>query len=344
MTQRARLSPVRPVLTRASARAGTGPSRGAPRDRCPARRAQRGARPVRANHVARLFGDHDRRRVGVARRDRRHDRRVHDPQAGDAVHAQSRVDHAARIAGRSHPARADGMEDRRADVARGASERFFPLDRVRPGRNSSGSNGASAGAATIRRVRRSDVDRDAAVLVGRKVVRRDLRRLPRIAVVIWTLPRDVGRRLHTLAVKASNTCSGSPNLCSDSGCTWYSRSGRSPRRTNARTRPAAMATCTSARCAATRTRARSPSLPSTLPRPRVQRARVADLRDGAQLQMVLQILADAGKGCTTSMPQAASTSGCADAGELEKLRRIDRAGRQDHFLRRSHVVRCAALR
>src|SRR5689334_12846409 len=41
-----------------------------------------------------------------------------------------------------------------------------------------------------------------------------------------TLPRDVGRRLHTLAVKASNACSGSPNLGSDRGCTWYSTSGR----------------------------------------------------------------------------------------------------------------------
>ena len=41
------------------------------------------------------------------------------------------------------------------------------------------------------------------------------------------LPRDVGRRLHTLAVKASNVCSGSPNFGSDSGCTWYSTSGRS---------------------------------------------------------------------------------------------------------------------
>ena len=38
-------------------------------------------------------------------------------------------------------------------------------------------------------------------------------------------PREVGRRLHTLAVKAGKRCSGSPNLSSVSGCTWYSMFG-----------------------------------------------------------------------------------------------------------------------
>ena len=36
-----------------------------------------------------------------------------------------------------------------------------------------------------------------------------------------TLPRLVGFRLQTLAVKALNACSGSPKASSDSGCTWY---------------------------------------------------------------------------------------------------------------------------
>src|SRR4051812_5638772 len=40
-----------------------------------------------------------------------------------------------------------------------------------------------------------------------------------------TVPRLVGFRLHTLAVKAGNACSGSPNASSDSGCTWYSMLG-----------------------------------------------------------------------------------------------------------------------
>ena len=36
-----------------------------------------------------------------------------------------------------------------------------------------------------------------------------------------TVPRLVGLRLHTLAVKASKACRGSPKASSDSGCTWY---------------------------------------------------------------------------------------------------------------------------
>src|SRR5918912_4121913 len=42
---------------------------------------------------------------------------------------------------------------------------------------------------------------------------------------IVTEPRLVGFRLHTLAVNASNGCSGSPNASSDNGWTWYSRFG-----------------------------------------------------------------------------------------------------------------------
>ena len=38
-----------------------------------------------------------------------------------------------------------------------------------------------------------------------------------------TWPRDAGRRLHTDAVNAGKSCSGSPKRSSDSGCTWYSR-------------------------------------------------------------------------------------------------------------------------
>ena len=41
----------------------------------------------------------------------------------DAEHAQPRVDHGVRIAGKAHFRRTDGVEDRRADVARGLGER-----------------------------------------------------------------------------------------------------------------------------------------------------------------------------------------------------------------------------
>ena len=57
------------------------------------------------DHRGRLFADHDRRRVGVATGDLRHDRGVSDAQPFDAVHAQPRIDH--RVAARSHPAGAD---------------------------------------------------------------------------------------------------------------------------------------------------------------------------------------------------------------------------------------------
>src|SRR5688572_650977 len=38
-----------------------------------------------------------------------------------------------------------------------------------------------------------------------------------------TEPREVGRRLQALAVKALNLCGGSPKRSSEIGCTWYSR-------------------------------------------------------------------------------------------------------------------------
>src|SRR4051794_1629168 len=40
-----------------------------------------------------------------------------------------------------------------------------------------------------------------------------------------TYPREIGRRLQTLAVNALNGCGGSPNLSSEIGCTWNSRFG-----------------------------------------------------------------------------------------------------------------------
>src|SRR5437868_1065230 len=46
-------------------------------------------------------------------------------------------------------------------------------------------------------------------------------------LLMRTLPRLVGLRLQTLAVKAGKLCSGSPKASSESGCTWYSRFGHS---------------------------------------------------------------------------------------------------------------------
>src|SRR5438093_1104057 len=41
-----------------------------------------------------------------------------------------------------------------------------------------------------------------------------------LAERIRTVPRDVGRKLQALTVMAGKRCRGSPNLSSDSGCTW----------------------------------------------------------------------------------------------------------------------------
>src|SRR5690349_22034649 len=59
------------------------------------------------HHIGALLADHDRRRIGVAARQRRHDRRVGNAQALDAVHAQFAVDDGKRI--RPHLAGSDRM-------------------------------------------------------------------------------------------------------------------------------------------------------------------------------------------------------------------------------------------
>lgn len=43
--------------------------------------------------------------------------------------------------------------------------------------------------------------------------------------VMWTPPRDDGRRWQTGVVKAGNPCSGSPKRSGEGGCACYSRSG-----------------------------------------------------------------------------------------------------------------------
>jgi len=63
--------------------------------------------PRGADHCGTLLGDHNRRRVGVGRGDRRHHRGVDDPQPIDAVHAQLAVDDAHRV--RTHQAGAAGV-------------------------------------------------------------------------------------------------------------------------------------------------------------------------------------------------------------------------------------------
>ena len=61
---------------------------------------------------------------------------------------------------------------------------------------------------------------------------------------------------------------------------------------------------------------------------------LCDLEDHAELQVVLQVLADAGQLVRARRCRAArSSSRRADAGELQELRRADRAGGEDHLAR-----------
>lgn len=65
--------------------------------------------PFFLDHVRRLFRDHDRRRVGVAPDDGRHNGRVHHPEPGHAVHFEPRADHRLHVFLRPHLARAHRM-------------------------------------------------------------------------------------------------------------------------------------------------------------------------------------------------------------------------------------------
>ena len=81
------------------------------------------------------------------------------------------------------------------------------------------------------------------------------------------------------------------------------------------------------------------TLPSTA-RQRVQRAHVAHLRHQPQLQVVLQVLADARQsGARPRCRSACSTSGRPMPDSSQELRRIDRAGREQHLRARAHDVR-----
>src|SRR3546814_8875835 len=71
---------------------------------------------VGKNHLGRLLGDNDSRRIGIAGNDIRHDRGIGDAQPPEGPQLQPRIDDAFGI--RSHARRADRMEARRADIAR----------------------------------------------------------------------------------------------------------------------------------------------------------------------------------------------------------------------------------
>ena len=62
-----------------------------------------------------------------------------------------------------------------------------------------------------------------------------------------------------------------------------------------------------------------------------------------ELQVVLQVLADAGQRVDDRRADRLETLRPADAGEFEQLRRADRAGRQHHFALRPRLATPAVL-
>ena len=143
------------------------------------------------------------------------------------------------------------------------------------------------------------------------------------------VPRDVGRRLQALTVKAGKRCSGSPNLSSDSGWTWNSMLARSCSGRIGRKRPAARAPWSSG---PRRSSAYSSAI-SAAPEQRmvglVQGPHAVDPEHRAQLQMVLQVARPRpAASCTTATPSSLQPGGRPDAGQLQQLRRADRRRRE----------------
>ena len=166
---------------------------------------------------------------------------------------------------------------------------------ARPGRNSSGAKRASAGAAHDAAGEADGIGGDAPILVLREIIGADRRGGAGSALCACTLPRLAGRRLQTLSVIAGNACKGSPNRSSDSGCdVKFEVGGRIVRRGFGEQ---------------AELRGRHGHRPASRqgilhPHPgtfgvrlkiHIERAGIRYFKNGAQLQMVLQVLADPGQ-------------------------------------------------
>ena len=123
------------------------------------------------DHGRAFLGDHHGRRVGVAGGDGGHDRGVDHAQALEPLHPQPRIDHRRRVD--AHLAGADGMEDRRGDVAGGAREILV----ARRSQARGGTPAAYTSAAPASRrcaASRGRFGGDAPVVLGREIVRPDV--------------------------------------------------------------------------------------------------------------------------------------------------------------------------
>ena len=208
---------------------------------------------------------------------------------------RSRGDRPRPASSAAHPAGADRVEDRGGDVAGRLGQRrrrsailgagpelLGPVLRQRRHRRRCGASRGS------RRRRRGGRPRSTGSWAGSPGAPSGS------GDVMRTQPRLVGRMLQTLAVKAGNGSSGSPNFGSVSGCTWYWRLGVSRLGSDLREgaelrrrhghRPAP---------ATAHTRARSRARCTRLWKRSFRVAHAVHLEGAADLQVVLQVLADA---------------------------------------------------
>ena len=160
-----------------------------------------------------------------------------------------------------------------------------------------------------------------------------MRLLPRIGAAHVDGAATVGRRLQTLAVKAGKRCSGSPNLSRRQRLHMVFEVGRS-RRSRARLRR-----CRAGSAPSTSARVRDSAYSQRHPAP----CRTGCWRAGSASRAPCTLKTvricrwscrfspTPGSSCATSMPCRASSVGVADAGELQQLRRVDRAGGEDHL-------------
>src|SRR5579875_1207707 len=309
----------------------------------PSRAARARRRPclaVLADHRRAFLRDHDGRRIGVARGDRRHDRGIDNAQAADAPHAQALVHDGESIA--SHLAGPDRVKDRGADLAGGAHQLLLALIVF--------AGAEFFGRETLQRAGGADAPRQAdrlrrhAAIGGRgEIVRLDRRmRLgiggadPHRAAAFRPQVAHRGgegrERMERLAefVEAQGLnvifevwrLVGRIAFGEGAELAWRHRQGSA----------AGQHICQSHRDAA----AQSAGL-------LIQRARVAHLVDKAQLQMILQVLADAGErmhhGDTVLLQQRRRP----DAGQLEQMRRADRAGGEDKLAADRGVCQSALM-
>ena len=279
--------------------------------------------------MCRFLGDHQRGRTGIARGDARHDRGVGDAQTGDAVHAQFGIDHCVRVI--AHAASADRVENRGADPGGGFVQLFFALQAV-AGQVFHRFEGLQGRCGNDAPGQANGVGRDAQILRMAQVVGLNQRRVLRVG----------GADFHPAATLRAQVA----DRCGEGGegvqrftealqrqrlhVIFQVRRGLLRPRTSERAeltgrhgqRAAAVIQIAQAHAHL------APQAAGDL----VQGAGIFQFVDQAQLQVILQVAADAGQFMRDADAQPLQEWARADPGTLQDARRADRTGAQDDFL------------